>query len=328
MTKNVLVTGGAGYIGSHACKALYEAGYNPVCVDSLCSGWAEAVKFGPFEKVNLLDIKKLNEVFQRYKPSSIMHFAGYSQVEESIKEPEKYWRNNLISSLNLLETAISHKCFNFVFSSTCATYGDHDNISLTENTPQCPNNPYGSSKRAVEEIIHHFSLSSGLKYVIFRYFNVAGADPNAEIGEFHRPETHLIPLVFDSITGKRDHIKIYGTDYNTFDGTCVRDYIHVSDLVDAHILGLEKIKQNKESKIYNLGTGKGFTVREVIKCAEEVTNGIVNVVETDRRSGDCAQLVSSSLLAKKELGWMPYRSNLNQMITDAWRWYKTGIYKE
>ena len=210
MTNNVLVTGGAGYIGSHACKALFKAGYNPITVDSLCTGWSESVKFGPLEKVNLLDLNKLNQVFIKYKPCSIMHFAAFSQVAESIKEPEKYWRNNIIGSLNLIETAIAHECLDFVFSSTCATYGDHDNILITERTPQYPKNPYSSSKRAVEEMIYHFSLSAGLKYVIFRYFNVAGADPDCDIGEFHKPESHLIPLILDTVTGKSEHIKILG----------------------------------------------------------------------------------------------------------------------
>ena len=328
MTKNVIVTGGAGYIGSHACKALYKAGYNPITVDSLCTGWSESVKFGPFEKVNLLDKKKLNQVFLKFKPCSVMHFAAFSQVEESIKEPEKYWRNNLLGSLNLIEAAVSHECFNFVVSSTCATYGDHDGILLTENTPQRPINPYGASKRAVEEMLDHFSRSVGLKYVIFRYFNVAGSDPDGEIGEFHQPETHLIPLVLDTIAGKRDHIKIFGTDYKTNDGTCVRDYVHVCDIVDAHILGLKWIKSGGANRIYNLGTGQGFSVRQVIKCAQQVTNQTLSVVEFSRRSGDCTKLVSSSSLVKEELGWNPFRSNLNQMITDAWRWHQTELYSK
>ncbi len=326
MKKNVIVTGGAGYIGSHACKALYKAGYNPITVDSLCTGWSESVKFGPFEQVNLLDLKKLNEVFFKYKPCSVMHFAAFSQVEESIKEPKKYWRNNLFGSLNLIETAIAHECFNFVHSSTCAIYGDHDNVLLTENTPQIPINPYGASKRAVEEMLYNFSVSDGLKYVIFRYFNVAGADPDGQIGEFHKPETHLIPIVLETISGNCKHVKIFGTDYKTNDGTCVRDYVHVSDLIDAHILGLKWIKNGGVNKIYNLGTGEGFSVREVINCAEQVTNKIVPVIECSRRPGDCTKLVSSSSLVKEELGWNPFRSNLNQIITDAWEWHKTGFY--
>ena len=326
MKKNVIVTGGAGYIGSHACKALYQVGYNPITVDSLCTGWSDSVKFGPFEKVNLLDQEALNQVFIKYNPYSVMHFAAFNQVEESIRKPEKYWRNNVLGSLNLIEAAVSNKCYNFVFSSTCATYGDCDGILLTESSPQLPINAYGASKKAVEEMLCHFSLTKGLKYVIFRYFNVAGADPEGLIGEFHKPETHLIPLILDTVLGNRKHIKIFGTDYNTSDGTCIRDYVHVSDLVDAHILGLKWINSLGENRIYNLGTGKGFSVREVIKCVQEVTNEIVPVIECSRRPGDCTNLVASSFLVKEELGWKHFRSNLNQMITDAWRWHQTGFY--
>ncbi len=328
MKKNILVTGGAGYVGSHASKVLYKAGYNPITIDSLSTGWSDSVKFGPFEQVDLLDLKKLNEVFLKHKPSSIMHFAALSQVEESIIEPEKYWRNNLIGSLNLLETAVNHKCLDFVFSSTCAIYGDQDSVIINENTPQKPKNPYSSSKRAVEEMIHHYSISKGLKYVIFRYFNVAGADTDCEIGEFHNPETHLIPLVLDAVSGKRQHIKIFGTDYKTFDGTCIRDYVHVSDIAEAHLLGLKWLNRGEASRVYNLGTGHGFSVREVIKCVEKVTNENVSVLECNRRFGDCSQLVSSSSLANKELGWTPIRSNLDQIITDAWRWHQNGFYSK
>ena len=326
MKKNILVTGGAGYVGSHASKVLYKAGYNPITVDSLSTGWSESVKFGPFEQVDLLDLKKLNEVFLKHKPTSIMHFAALSQVEESIIEPEKYWRNNLTGSLNLLETAVTHKCLDFVFSSTCAIYGDQDSVIVNENTPQKPKNPYSSSKRAVEEMIHHYSISKGLKYVIFRYFNVAGADTDCEIGEFHNPETHLIPLVLDAVSGKRQHIKIFGTDYKTFDGTCIRDYVHVSDIADAHLLGLKWLNSGEANRVYNLGTGHGFSVREVIKCAEKVTNENISVLECDRRFGDCSQLVSGSSLANQELGWSPIRSDLDQIITDAWRWHQKGFY--
>ena len=205
---NILVTGAAGYIGSHACKALKNRGFNPVAIDNLSTGWSDAVKFGPFEKVDLMNQEELKKVFEIYKPEAVMHFAALSQVGESVIYPGNYWRNNVLGSLNLIETAISHKCFNFVFSSTCAIYGDHDGVLLKENTPQIPKNSYGASKRAVEEMIRHFSVSAGLKYVIFRYFNVAGADPDAEIGELHKPETHLIPLILDTILGKRDSISI------------------------------------------------------------------------------------------------------------------------
>ena len=325
--KNVIVTGGAGYIGSHACKVLYEKGYNPITIDNISTGWREAVKFGPFEEVDLLDEQKVFSVFSKYRPSAAMHFAAFSQVAESVSHPSKYWRNNIVGSLNLFQACISHGCKNVIFSSTCATYGDQDNQVLTEESQQNPVNAYGASKKAVEEILQQMSLSYGLRYMIFRYFNVAGADPDAEIGEFHVPETHLIPLIFQAIQGDRDAITIFGTDYNTMDGTCIRDYVHVYDIVDAHILGLRWLENGGSNKIFNLGTGSGFSVRDVIEKSSVVTNRIVPVIEGQRRLGDCAKLVSSSKLVRKELGWCPKRSNLQKMITDAWRWHQTNGYK-
>ena len=325
---HVLVTGGAGYIGSHACKALYNAGYTPVAVDNLSTGWSQAVKFGPLERVDLLRQAQLNEVFERYQPCAVMHFAASSQVAESVIHPANYWRNNLIGSLNLFEACTAYGCDHVIFSSTCATYGDHDNVVLTEDSEQRPVNAYGASKRAVEEILQQMSASSGLQHVIFRYFNVAGADPNGEIGEFHVPETHLVPLILDAIDGKRDAIKIFGTDYATIDGTCIRDYVHVCDLVDAHVLGLKWLENGGPSKVFNLGTGNGFSVREVIEKSRLVTNREVPVIESHRRAGDCTKLVSGSELAKAELGWEPKRSTLDDMITDAWRWHQTDGYQK
>ena len=326
--KCVFVTGGAGYIGSHACKALRLAGYLPVTLDNLSTGWFDSVKFGPLEIVDLLDSEKLDSVFDRYKPKAVMHFASFSQVGESVIDPAKYWRNNVIGSLNLFQVCTKHGCERVIFSSTCATYGDQDNIVLTETTAQRPINAYGSSKRAVEEMLRQISKSAGLKYAIFRYFNVAGADPDSEIGEFHQPETHLIPLILDAIDGKRDAITIFGTDYATPDGTCIRDYVHVCDLVEAHILGLKWLENGGTDKIYNLGTGTGFSVREVIEHAGIVTNRDVPIIEGERRAGDCTKLVSSSELARVELGWEPKRSSLKHMITDAWRWHQMGYYRE
>ena len=322
----MIVTGGAGYIGSHACKALRNAGYNPVTVDNLSTGWQDAVKFGPLEIVDLLDQSKLALIFKKYQPASVMHFAAFSQVGESVDDPVKYWRNNVVGSLNLFQACVDHGCENVIFSSTCATYGDHDNVILTETSEQRPVNAYGASKRAVEEILQQLSKSAVLKHVIFRYFNVAGADPNFEIGEFHQPETHLIPLILDAIDGTRDKITIFGTDYKTPDGTCIRDYVHVCDLVDAHVLGLKWLENGGSNKVFNLGTGTGFSVREVIEHAGIVTNRDVPVCEGDRREGDCTKLVSSSELANTELGWEPKRSSLQHMITDAWRWHQAGGY--
>jgi len=321
---HILVTGGAGYIGAHACKALRNAGYVPVTYDNLVTGWQDAVKFGPFEKGDLLDRPRLDQVFAQYQPVAVMHFAALSQVGESMSQPGRYWHNNVGGSLNLIEAAVDAACMNFVFSSTCATYGDQDNVVLDENSAQHPINAYGASKRAIEDILRDFDAAHGLRHVIFRYFNVAGADREAEVGEFHQPETHLIPLMLDAIEGKRDALTIFGTDYDTPDGTCIRDYVHVCDLVDAHVLGLKWLQDGKGSRVFNLGTGSGFSVREVIDQSRAVTNRAVPFNEGARRAGDATKLVSGSTRAEAELGWTPERSNMKTMIADAWRWHQTG----
>ena len=325
---NILVTGGAGYIGSHACKALHAAGYTPVTYDNLVTGWTDAVKFGPFEQGDLNDRERLDQVFAAYRPAAVMHFAGLSQVGESMRIPETYWRTNVGGSLTLMEAAITAGCLDFVFSSTCATYGDQDNVVLDESCAQMPINPYASSKRAIEDMLRDFEAAHGLRHVIFRYFNVAGADPDAEVGEQHQPETHLVPLMLDAIDGTRNALTIFGTDYDTPDGTCIRDYVHVCDLVDAHILGLKWLEEDKGSRIFNLGTGTGFSVREVIDQAGTVTNRDVPVIEGPRRDGDCTKLVSGSTRAEAELGWTPTRSSMAQMIGDAWRWHQSGHFEK
>jgi len=322
----VLVTGGAGYIGSHACKVLAGAGYVPVTYDNLSTGWAEAVKFGPFEQGDLQDRANLDRVFMQYQPAAVMHFAAFSQVGESMRAPGMYWRNNVVGSLTLIEAAVANGCLDFVFSSTCATYGDQDGVLLDETTPQAPINAYGASKRAIEDILADFRVSDGLNAVIFRYFNVAGADPDGQVGEFHQPETHLVPLILDAIDGKRPALTIHGTDYATPDGTCIRDYVHVMDLVEAHVAGLEWLKAGKGSRVFNLGTGRGFSVREVIDHSRVVTNREVPCEIGPRRPGDCTKLVSGSVRAQAELGWTPRRSTLEAMITDAWRWHQNGHY--
>ena len=326
--QKVLVTGGAGYIGSHACKALMRAGVTPVTFDSLVTGWSEAVKFGPFERGDLLNKADIDRAFKEHTPVAVMHFAALSQVGESMQQPGLYWQNNVMGSLNLIQAAVEHGCLDFVFSSTCATYGDQDGVVLDEDCAQHPTNAYGASKRAVESILADFEAAYGLNHVIFRYFNVAGADPEAEIGEFHQPETHLIPLILDTVDGKRDALTIFGTDYNTPDGTCIRDYVHVCDLVDAHILGLKWLQAGSGSRTFNLGTGHGFSVREVIDQAAHVTNRLVPIVEDVRRLGDCTKLVSGSSRAVSELGWSADRSSMRQIITDAWRWHQNGAYTE
>lgn len=327
MSRNVLITGGAGYIGSHACKALARVGYVPVTLDNLSTGWRDAVKFGPLVEADLLDRTSLDAAFAQYNPIAVMHFAALSQVGEAMSEPAKYWRNNVCGSLNLMEAAIAAECRNFVFSSTCATYGDCDGEVLDEDAPQAPLNAYGASKRAIEDMLVDFGAAHGLRHVIFRYFNVAGADPEAEIGEFHRPETHLIPLILDAVDERRDALTIHGTDYPTKDGTCIRDYVHVMDLVDAHIQGLEWLRADKESRVFCLGTGEGFSVRDVIDATRHVTNRPVPMKEGPRRAGDAVKLVCGSRRAKSELGWTPTRSTMKQMIGDAWRWHQNGNYE-
>jgi UDP-glucose 4-epimerase len=269
----------------------------------------------------------VNAAFAEHKPDAVMHFAALSQVGESMQDPGRYWRENVTGALNLVEAAVAHGCGHFVFSSTCATYGDQDGVVLDEDSAQIPINAYGASKRAIEDILKNFEASFGLKHVIFRYFNVAGGDPEGEVGEQHVPETHLIPLMLDAIEGKRDALTIFGTDYDTPDGTCIRDYVHVSDLVDAHLLGLGWLRAGKGSAVFCLGTGSGFSVREVIAQSASVTNRQVPFTEGPRRAGDAVQLVCGSSRAKQQLGWKPNRSTLPDMIADAWRWHQSPGYK-
>ena len=323
----VLVTGGAGYVGSHACKVLKAAGFLPVVFDNLSTGWRQAVRFGPLVQGDLTDRASIDAAIARWRPVAVMHFAALSQVGESMTDPGRYWRENVIGALNLIEAALDGGVNRFVFSSTCATYGDQDGVVLDEDTVQAPINAYGGSKRAIEDMLRDFA-PKGLDSVIFRYFNVAGADPEAEVGEFHQPETHLIPLMLDAIAGKRAALTLHGTDYPTPDGTCIRDYVHVMDLVDAHVLGLKWLLDGKGSRVFCLGTGKGFSVREVVEASRTVTNRDVPIVEGPRRAGDAVRLVSGSERAITELGWAPHRSTMAQMIGDAWRWHQVGHYSE
>jgi UDP-glucose 4-epimerase len=322
MTKipHVLVTGGAGYIGAHACKALAQAGYVPVTFDNLSTGHAGAVQFGPLICGDLMDKCAIEGALSEWQPVSVMHFAALSLVGESMRDPGRYWRVNVTGALNLIEATVAAGIRSFVFSSTCATYGDQDGVLLNEETLQRPINAYGASKKAIEEILANFTDSHGLNHVIFRYFNVAGADPEGQIGEIHDPETHLIPLLLDAISGKRPALTVFGTDYPTRDGTCVRDYVHVSDLAEAHVLGLKWLRDGKGRRVFCLGTGTGFTVREVIDQARLVTNRAVPITIGARRAGDAASLVCGSERAISELGWNPERSTLPQMIRDAWAW--------
>ena len=319
--KTVLVTGGAGYIGSHACKALARSGYVPVVYDNLCYGHRWAVKWGPLEQGDILDHERLDEVLRIYRPTAVMHFAAFAYVGESVSDPGKYYRNNVVGSLTLLEAMRDHGIERIVFSSTAATYGVPDRLAMSEETPQHPINPYGASKVMVERLLADFGAAHGLTSVALRYFNAAGADPDTEIGEDHEPETHLIPLVLDAVSGRRPHITVFGSDYDTPDGTCIRDYIHVSDLADAHVRALEAPMASGTSEAYNLGNGRGYSVRNVIDAVSRVTGRRVPVVESGRRAGDPARLVSNARKAAEALGWTP-SCDLETIVATAWAWHQ------
>ena len=320
--KSILVTGGAGYIGAHACKSLEGAGYMPIAYDNLVYGHSQSVKWGPLEEGDIGNRRQLEAVLQKYQPSAVMHFAAYAYVGESVENPAKYYRNNVAGTLTLLESMKKCGIDRIIFSSTCATYGMPEQIPIGENHPQCPINPYGRSKLMIEWILQDFAVAYDLNFVSLRYFNAAGADPDGDIGENHNPETHLIPLVLDAAMGRRDHLEIFGTDYDTADGTCIRDYIHVTDLADAHLLALEYLRNGGESNVFNLGNGNGFSVREVIAAASELTGCDIPYVESERRPGDPPVLIGSSDKIRKTLGWDPVYNTLENIIETAWRWHK------
>jgi UDP-glucose 4-epimerase len=322
----ILIVGGAGYIGSHANKELNQRIYETIVLDNLVHGHRELVKWGKFIEGDLGNLEQLRSVFNKYPIESVMHFSAFAYVGESVSDPQKYYLNNLKNTLNLLQVMLESDVKNFIFSSTCSTYGNPIEIPITEDHPQRPINPYGKGKLMVEEILKDYNQAYGLKYVSLRYFNAAGADPDCEIGEWHVPETHLIPMVLDVALGREDNVKIYGTDYETPDGTCIRDYIHVTDLADAHILALEYLKNGGESEFFNLGNGNGFSVKEVINTARKVTDKEIEAIEWDRRPGDPPVLVGSSEKAKKILKWTPKYAELYKIIKTAWEWHKK-LYK-
>lgn len=323
----ILIVGGAGYIGSHINKELNKNGYETVVFDNLVKGHKELVKWGRLEIGDLGDKNRIREVFQKYPIEAVFDFAAFIEVGESVKDPEKYYQNNVSNTLNLLSVMREFGVNKIIFSSTAATFGNPEYTPIDEKHPQFPINPYGQSKLMVEKIFNDFDNAYGMKFVVFRYFNASGADLEAEIGEWHEPESHLIPLIFDAAAGKREDIKIFGTDYPTLDGTCIRDYIHVQDLAQAHLLGLKHLLNGGESEFLNLGNGKGFSVREVIDSVKRVTGKDFKVTEAERRAGDPPVLVASSELAKEKLGWMPKYAEIDEIVKSAWKWYEKVMLK-
>ena len=320
---NVLVVGGAGYIGSHCVRQLVAAGHRPVVLDNLVFGHRSAVCAEiPFYDADLGNQEIVGQILREESIELVMHFAAFAYVGESVTEPRKYYNNNFVATLRLLETMLDNEVKKFVFSSTCATYGEPRSLPIVETLPQAPINPYGQTKLDVENCLKSFAHAYGLSFASFRYFNAAGAAEDGTIGEDHQPETHLIPLVFDAATGRRDHIKIFGTDYDTPDGTCLRDYVHVDDLSRAHIAAFEKLETPGASHFYNLGTGRPNSVREIIDAVEAVTGLKVPVIEDGRRAGDPPALYADSSKAQNELGWEIKFTEVKEIIETAWRWHQ------
>ena len=320
--KNILVIGGAGYIGSHMCKHLAQSGYQPIVLDSLVSGHREAVKWGTFVNGSLDDSVMLKQILEQHSIAAVMHFAAFCYVGESVTNPAIYYQNNVAATISLLQSMIETNVKNFIFSSSSATYGEPIEIPISENHPQDPINPYGRTKLMVEQIINDFSNAYGLSSVALRYFNAAGADPDGELGEDHRPETHLIPLVLQAALGRKQDIKVFGNDYATKDGTCIRDYIHINDLASAHLLALERLLNGHPGENYNLGNGDGYSVLDVIETARKVTGKLIPFEISDPRSGDPAVLIGSSRKAMDELGWKPKYAELDVIIEHAWNWHR------
>ncbi len=321
---NVLVTGGAGYIGSHVVKEFELSEHTPIVYDNLQKGHQQSVPDVSFVKGDLSDKIKLNQICNKYKVQAIMHFAADSLVGESMKDPAKYYENNLRNTINLLEVMLDNNIKYIVFSSTAAVYGEPNEVPITEDLLPKPTNVYGRTKYMIEEMFKDYDIAYNLKYISLRYFNACGADLSGTIGEDHNPETHLIPLVLEAALGQRESLNIFGIDYPTDDGTCVRDYIHVTDLAKAHMLALEALIKGSQSKVYNLGNGTGYSVKEVIDMAKKVTGIDFKVTESVRRAGDPAILIASSKKATTELGWRPQFSGLRTIIQSAWTWHQNN----
>ncbi|AGY58432.1 UDP-glucose 4-epimerase GalE [Gloeobacter kilaueensis] len=324
----ILVTGGAGYIGSHVVLALQRAGFEALVLDNLVYGHAEFVPADKLIHGELEDREKLKQLFADHPIEAVIHMAAYAYVGESVTKPAIYYRNNIYGTLCLLEAMVEAGVGKIVFSSTCATYGEPDQIPIPESHPQRPINPYGFTKLVVEQMLRDFDRAYGLRSVVFRYFNAAGAEPDGQIGEDHNPETHLIPLVLDVAIGRRPHITVFGDDYATVDGTCVRDYIHVSDLADAHVLGLKYLRTGGETTFFNLGNGNGFSVQQVIDAARQITGKPIAQVLGARRPGDPAQLVGGADRARQVLGWSPRFADIETIIATAWRWHQSRFGKD
>lgn len=322
---NVLVTGGAGYVGSHTAKALAKAGMQPVAYDNLSEGHREAVRWGPLVEADLSDRDALQQAIQRHDIQAAIHFAAHAYVGESVAQPRKYFQNNVANSLNLLDALMDAGIWNFVFSSSCAVYGVPQSIPISEDHPKLPVNPYGDSKLFIERVLNWYGQAYDLKWVALRYFNAAGADPDGELGEMHDPETHLLPIAIQTALGMRDKLEIFGTDYPTKDGTAVRDYVHVSDLADAHVLALRHLLDNGKSFAANLGTGHGVSVREVIAAVERLAARKIKVLPTSRRPGDPPTLVADPSRAHKLLSWTPKLSTLETIVSTAWQWHERTV---
>lgn len=318
----ILIVGGAGYIGSHINKELTKQGFKTVVFDNLSSGKKELVKWGEFFHGDLGNINDIREVFKKYKIEGVMHFAAFKAVGESVVDPQKYYKNNVANTLNLFEVMKENNVNKFIFSSSAATFGEPQYIPIDEKHPQNPINPYGKTKLIVEHIMRDYSNAYGFKYVSLRYFNACGSDMETEVGEWPGSSSNLIPLVLDAAIGRREDIKIFGTDYPTPDGTCIRDYIHVTDLATAHVLAFKYLVDGGESRCLNLGNGKGFSVKEVVAMAKKVTGIDFKVTEVERRAGDPPELVADSKLAQQILKWQPQYQDLEVIVDSAWKWHQ------
>ncbi len=323
----ILVCGGAGYIGSHVCKMMSKKGLDIVVYDNLSHGYRDFAKWGEFVEGDIGDASRLDQVFKKHKIDAVMHFCAFIEVGESVQDPEKYYKNNLKNTVTMLESMRRNGVNKLIFSSTAAVYGDPERIPIQEDDRKIQINPYGRTKWMIEQILEDYHAAYGFKSIRFRYFNAAGCDPDREVGEAHVPESHLIPLILDAAIGRRESIKIYGTDYDTKDGTCIRDYVHVNDLADAHIRGVEHLLAGGDTDYFNLGSGDGFSVREMIDMVRKVTGREFKVVEVERRPGDPPYLIAKSDKAKNVLGWT-IRYSLEDIVRTAWEWHQVLIGKK